>query len=187
MFEADASARTLRTIVCLLPAAQVATPSTCRKPDFQGTAVVHAGWNFIGYVVFYIDDGNCSLRGERAMRNINILIVITTVGMFSMFGTRSGGHCRPKSPSAYDASLAAMQSSKSPQDINRMVEAMDSPDWVGVAPTGEKTSRDQAEKQLLWAFIDTGGSETDTPTKNHLCERIWTTHSSSIGFIENYR
>ncbi|MGO9775860.1 MAG: hypothetical protein ACLQGT_15440 [Terracidiphilus sp.] len=51
--------------------------------------------------------------------------------------------------SAYAASLAAMQSSKTPQDINRMIEAMDSPDWVSVAPTGEKTSRDQAEKQLL--------------------------------------
>jgi hypothetical protein len=30
-----------------------------------------------------------------------------------------------------------------------MLEAMDSPEWVGVGPTGEKTSRAQAEKQLL--------------------------------------
>ncbi|MDX6459056.1 MAG: hypothetical protein QOH35_2658 [Acidobacteriaceae bacterium] len=30
-----------------------------------------------------------------------------------------------------------------------MVEVMDSPDWVGVAPTGEKTFREQTEKQLL--------------------------------------
>ncbi len=51
--------------------------------------------------------------------------------------------------SLYDAALSAMQTSKSPQDINRMVEAMDSPDWVGVAPTGEKMAREQAEKQLL--------------------------------------
>ena len=51
--------------------------------------------------------------------------------------------------SSYDATLSGMQSSKSPQDIHRMVEAMDSPDWVGVAPSGEKTSREQAEKQLL--------------------------------------
>src|SRR5579859_4248830 len=50
---------------------------------------------------------------------------------------------------AYDATLSALQSSKSAQDINRMVEAMDSPDSVSVAPNGEKTSRDQAEKQLL--------------------------------------
>jgi hypothetical protein len=49
----------------------------------------------------------------------------------------------------YDAALSAMQTSKSAKDINRMVEAMDSPDWVGVTPTGEKTSREQAEKQLL--------------------------------------
>lgn len=35
-----------------------------------------------------------------------------------------------------------------PRDIHRMVEAMDSPDWIGVAPTGEKTSREQAERQL---------------------------------------
>jgi hypothetical protein len=42
-----------------------------------------------------------------------------------------------------------MQTSKSTQDIHRMVEVMDSPDWVGVAPTGEKTFREQTEKQLL--------------------------------------
>jgi len=50
---------------------------------------------------------------------------------------------------AYDATLSALQSSRSAQDINRMVEAMDSADCVSVAPNGEKTSRDQAEKQLL--------------------------------------
>ncbi len=51
--------------------------------------------------------------------------------------------------SVYDSTLSAMQSSKSRQDIIQMVEAMDSSDWVGVAPTGEKMSRSQAEEQLL--------------------------------------
>jgi len=33
--------------------------------------------------------------------------------------------------------------------LTQMVAAIDSPDWVGVAPSGEKTTRDEAEKQLL--------------------------------------
>jgi hypothetical protein len=49
---------------------------------------------------------------------------------------------------AYESTLSALQSAKSPADIHRMMEAMDSPDWVSVAPTGEKTSRDDAENQL---------------------------------------
>jgi len=77
-----------------------------------------------------------------------IWIVIFTVVVLPC-----AAHSQDVLPSAisslYDAALSAMQTSKSPQDIHRMVEAMDSPDWVGVAPTGEKTSREQTEKQLL--------------------------------------
>jgi hypothetical protein len=75
------------------------------------------------------------------------------IGIITMVVLRCAAQAQDVLPSAisslYEAALSAMQSSKSAQDINRMVEAMDSPDWVGVAPTGEKTSREQAEKQLL--------------------------------------
>jgi hypothetical protein len=50
---------------------------------------------------------------------------------------------------AYAATLTLLQSARSPQDVHRMVEAMDTPDWIGIAPTGEKMSRDEAEKQLV--------------------------------------
>lgn len=55
----------------------------------------------------------------------------------------------PAISAAYEASLSALQSCKSLQDVHRMVEAMDTPDWVSVSPSGDKTSRDEAEKQLL--------------------------------------
>jgi len=55
----------------------------------------------------------------------------------------------PAISSAYEATLSALQSAKTPEDVHRMVDAMDSPDWVGIAPTGEKMSRDEAEKQLV--------------------------------------
>lgn len=55
----------------------------------------------------------------------------------------------PAISAAYEASLSALQSCQSPQDVHRMVEAMDTPDWVSVSPSGDKTSRDEAEKQLL--------------------------------------
>lgn len=50
---------------------------------------------------------------------------------------------------AYASTLSALQSAKTPQDIHRMVEATDSADWVSVAPDGAKTSRPEAEQQLL--------------------------------------
>src|SRR5579862_7488137 len=83
---------------------------------------------------------------ERTMRGIVIGILIAVLFRFA-------AQAQETLPSAissvYDSTLSAMQSSKSRQDIIQMVEAMDSPDWVGVAPTGEKMSRSQAEEQLL--------------------------------------
>jgi len=49
---------------------------------------------------------------------------------------------------AYATTLSSLQTARSPQDIHRMVEAMDAPDWVSIAPTGEHMSRSEAEKQL---------------------------------------
>ncbi len=54
----------------------------------------------------------------------------------------------PAISSAYEATLSALQSVKTPEDVHLMLEAMDSPEWVGIAPTGEKTTRNEAEKQL---------------------------------------
>jgi hypothetical protein len=50
---------------------------------------------------------------------------------------------------AYGATLTALQSAKSADDIHRMVEAMDAPDWVSIDPTGAKMSRNEAERQLV--------------------------------------
>jgi hypothetical protein len=100
-----------------------------------------------------------AFRGEMAMRNIWIVII---TALFFRFATEAQEVLPSKISSAYDASLLAMQSSKSPQDINRMVEAMDSPNWVSVAPTGEKSSRDQAEKQLL-GLLSIPAGQRSTP------------------------
>ena len=80
------------------------------------------------------------------MRDIRIGIVIAVL----FRGAAQAQEILPPAiSSVYDATLSAMQSSKSRQDIIRMVETMDSSDWVGLAPTGEKMSRSQAETQLL--------------------------------------
>jgi hypothetical protein len=42
--------------------------------------------------------------------------------------------------SAYGATLKSMQSAKTPEDIRRMVEAMDARDWVSIAPNGDTMS-----------------------------------------------
>jgi len=80
------------------------------------------------------------------MRNVSIVVMIAS---FFSLTLQAQEAAPPAISSAYEASLSALQSSKSPQDIHRMIEAMDSPDWISVAPSGEKTFRDQAEKQLL--------------------------------------
>ena len=93
------------------------------------------------------------------MRNIWILII---VAVFFRFGAEAQEVLPPEISSAYGASLSAMQSAKSPHDINQMVETMDSPEWVSVSPTGEKTSRDQAEKQLL-GLLSVPAGQRPTP------------------------
>lgn len=50
---------------------------------------------------------------------------------------------------AYAATLSSLQSAKSPEEIHKMMEAMDSKDWISISPTGEKTHRNDAEKQLV--------------------------------------
>jgi hypothetical protein len=80
--------------------------------------------------------------------------------------------------SLYEETLSAMQTSKSPQDIKRMVEAMDSPEWVGIAPTGEKISREQAEKQLL-ALLSTPASQRPIPEQ----KIVFASHAGSRALV----
>ncbi len=80
------------------------------------------------------------------MRNV---VIVALTFLFIGFAAQAQEALPPKISSAYDATLSAMQAAKSPEDINKMVEAMDTPDWVGIGPAGEKMSRDQVEKQLV--------------------------------------
>ncbi len=86
----------------------------------------------------------------------------------------------PEIVSAYHASLSAMQSARSSQDISRMVEAMDAPDWVSISPGGEKIFRGQAEEQLMGLLaVPTG--QRPTPL-----QRIIYVHQSGVHTLVVY-
>jgi hypothetical protein len=48
----------------------------------------------------------------------------------------------------YQQMLSAMRSAKSKEEIVKAMDAFDAPDWVGVDPTGKRTSRQEAMKAL---------------------------------------
>ncbi len=75
--------------------------------------------------------------------------LIATLAALALTPVAKAQEALPRAISdAYESTLSALQSAKSTADIHRMMDAMDAPDWVSVAPTGEKTSRDDAENQL---------------------------------------
>ncbi len=80
---------------------------------------------------------------------MRIILIGLTIALLPQLGIKAQETLPPAISSAYQTSLAALQSCTSAKDIHQMVGAIDSPDWVGVAPSGEKTTRDEAEKQLL--------------------------------------
>jgi hypothetical protein len=80
------------------------------------------------------------------MTSIRIAVIIF---LFCGVAAHAQEAMPPAISSAYEATLSALQSAKTPEDVHRMVDAMDTPDWVSIAPTGEKMSRDEAEKQLV--------------------------------------
>jgi hypothetical protein len=79
------------------------------------------------------------------MRNLLFATLAATMLVSTALGQEA---VPPAIASAYESVLSALQTAKSSEDIRRMVETTDAPDWVGVSPTGEKTSRSEAEKQL---------------------------------------
>lgn len=76
------------------------------------------------------------------------------IGIAVLLGVLSGHPAQAQEalPSAisasYDAESSVLQSAKSRADIHKMMDAIDTADWVDVAPTGERMSRDVVEQQL---------------------------------------
>jgi hypothetical protein len=68
----------------------------------------------------------------------------------------------PAISASYDAELSVLQSAKSRADIHKMMEATDTADWVDVAPTGERMSRDVVEQQLS-AIVSVPPAERPIP------------------------
>jgi hypothetical protein len=48
----------------------------------------------------------------------------------------------------YTATFAALHDAKTKEDIAKMVDALDTPDWVGIGPTGQTATRPQAIRDL---------------------------------------
>jgi hypothetical protein len=48
----------------------------------------------------------------------------------------------------YTAAFAALHDAKTKEDIAKMVDAIDTPDWVGIGPTGQTGTRAQAIRDL---------------------------------------
>jgi len=85
------------------------------------------------------------------MRLIRVGILIGVFVGFALWATSAQAQdtLPAEISSAYSATLATLQTAKTPEDIRAMVEAMDSKDWVSISPNGEKNYRDDAEKQLV--------------------------------------
>ena len=79
------------------------------------------------------------------MREIGIAVIL---GVLCGYPAQAQEALPPAISASYDAELSVLQSAKSRVDIHKMMESIDTPDWVDIAPTRERMSRDVVEQQL---------------------------------------
>lgn len=62
----------------------------------------------------------------------------------------------------YAATFAALHDAKTKEDIAKMVDAIDTPDWVSIGPTGQTMTRSEAVR-LLESLLDTPPDQRSSP------------------------
>jgi len=130
------------------------------------------------YVDYYIDP---QLRIGETMRNI-VFAMLTALFALSALTAQAQEAEPPAIASAYESVLSMLQIAKSVEDIHRMVETTDSPDWVSISPTGEKTSRSEAEKQLE-GLLSIPPGQRPAPLRKVIYASEQGTHASVVYWV----
>jgi hypothetical protein len=77
----------------------------------------------------------------------------TQIAFAVVFVLQAGAHAQsqPKAiiTSMYERTLDGLQTATTAADIERIVDAIDAPDWVGINPDGTRLTREEAKRELV--------------------------------------
>jgi hypothetical protein len=73
----------------------------------------------------------------------------------------------------YTRTFGALQKATNAADIERLVNAIDTPDWTGIGADGRRMSRDEAKRQLVNLLLATSGGGAQPPS----IELLWVNQS----------